>query len=238
MPFLCLLPIHRCPVQPAGIMGDRLILFVLPPVQGSNLIATVEKGYPGIGNDDAVQEQDPLDRQFKLVAVLFVKGFLQAAQRSHCSAVSGVQGLRVEFVKLTFCKTAGKFAFHKLNDKLLMRLWIHTQISDYILLKSPADVIVAPCVIDPYAILGRAVINRHGALHQAHIPGCEGIPQQYHKRRIVHDMALFLLGSTEIFNDLMGFHNGLSQEDNGRAHILYDHLIHFQKGVHLRQVHG
>ena len=119
-----------------------------------------------------------------------------------------------------------------------MSLGVHPQIPDDILLKSPSDVIMASCIIDPHPILWRAVINRHGTLHQPHIPGCKRVPQKHHKRRIVHDMAFLLLRCAEVFYNLMRLYDSFPQKDNRGAYLLYNHLIHFQKCVHLGQVHG
>ena len=117
-----------------------------------------------------------------------------------------------------------------------MRYLLHAEISEEVVVQTPADIVVTAQIVEEHAVRIQLADLLDLLAQQADVARGEGVPYARHRRNVVEDMALGLFLGTEVGGDLRGLHDDLAQQQHRRAHDLADDAHHPDDVVHLRQI--
>ena len=113
---------------------------------------------------------------------------------------------------------------------------IHAPASKTVIIQSPADIIMAPQIIQE-GIFARQMVHTVKLFFQkSGILRCHSIPDGCHGRHIVEHMALRLLWRSKIRHDLFRFHHHFAKQQNSRTYDLTDHTHHPDDRMDLLQI--
>ena len=176
------------------------------------------------------------DRPVHLLLILLESGALYAAHGRGRPAESGVLGYRIVVVEFAPADTVRSFTLEIIIEITLVRDLFHPPCFQRIIIKSPADVIVAPQIIEECVFPRKGADDVHLFPQQADVSCGDRMPGRRHGRHIVEHVALRLLHRAEIRRHLVRLHYNLAKEHDARADDLADHAHHADDRVHLGQV--
>ena len=130
-----------------------------------------------------------------------------AAQAGAGAACAGVPRLGIIIVQFARRPAAREASLIEAIDIFFVHLRVNPHLPLGVLIKAPADIIMAAQIIDKPAVLRQAIENIELALKQPHIPCSQRTPEVEHHRRIVQHMALRLFLCTEVGRQLLRRHD-------------------------------
>ena len=100
-------------------------------------------------------------------------------------------------------------------EKLSMIVGVDSDRGRVGVVERPADIVVAPQVIDPRGVLGKRVPMAERLHQQVDVSRGQRFPQQSHQCRIVRDLAFL---RADVPDDFIGMHDrlGLEQQSGSR----------------------
>ena len=117
-----------------------------------------------------------------------------------------------------------------------MRDLLLAELPEEIIVKAPADVVVAAQIIQENIFLRQCEHGIHLMAEQPDVAGRYRIPHRAHRRHIVEHVALGLFHGSEIRNHLRRLHDDLAEEKRAGADDLAGHTHDADQRMHLRQV--
>ena len=198
----------RCTQRLSSALAGSLTIAVV--VERADLVAQVDQRDAADAEDDAVDAADAAHGQLDLGRVAAAQGALQPGQRGQGAGDAGVAGAWVLLEGQAARKRALEAPGVKVVEKAAVVVAVDAQRRRVVVVKGPADVVVAAHVVDPGAVGRDAEAVAHRALQHAHLARGQAVPQQRHQQRVVGELAFVV---ADVLRHLVGVDDGLGLEE-------------------------
>ena len=145
------------------------------------------------------------------VFVSFKSEALDAAQRSSCSAETGISKPWIIIVQFSSCKGVRIASGEEGVQVFFMRNLLNSGAAQKIIIKSPADVVMTAEIVLENIIAGQFSNNIKLAAQKGDVSGCNSVPGSCHGCHIVKKTTFRFFNSSEIRNYFFRGHNNFTK---------------------------
>ena len=231
-----LVPVKFSAVQITAVHRLHRVVMVGVIVELADLVAAVEHRDAALGHQEGMEHEVKADGQVMLPLVLLHLGRLDAAKGSRRSAKAGVAQTRVVIIQLTAGVASPPFAGQVVVEVLLVGDLLLAKLAEEIIVKPPADVVVAAEVVQEDILLREREDRVHLVAEQPDVAGRDRVPHGAHGRDVVEHVALGLFDRAEVRDHLGGLHDDFAEKERAGADDLAGHAHDAHQRVHLREV--
>ncbi len=231
-----LIPVEISAMQISRIICLQGILVVAVIIELSDLITTVQHRNAALRKQKCVQHDIQTDCLRQFVFILLILSGFDPAQGRRRTAKTRVTKARIVIIELASGITAVPCTTQIVIQIFLVRDFLDAELFQEIIVKAPADIIVAAQIIEEHILFGQRKNDPQLMLQQPYIPRRNGMPRARHRRYVIQHMTFRLLYRSKVRDNLGRLHNHFSEKQCSGADNFAGHSHNADQRMDLRKI--